>query len=355
MILLVLLLEIALLLLPPSFIKGWKIDTIANPAIAEPVPAKPLMTGVRLTSWDGQRQLFVLQIESLELIPKTLGPFQLEDHRDISANNCYLRSDSASLFRNLHEIEKLLVSMMQSLNNPTAKPLSAHPPKSEAKPVSYTENLVRLPPTLKAQPFACTISQPQGIETIFRADLATFNPAETDIPLEGNVKVEGGNQTCLTAEHIVWRVSPQELNVEGVYRFQTGEREIKGQDARFSITGGVLKPVNFTQIQPPPYLKELPSSAPIAPFMSSERGKSSRSRKKNIMSHLSRTVLQMMAGTVAPMDQRLTSEKNQGKEGSFSCPKPNVYPLPPTMTYSAEDTVYRELFCEKSLIKFYRK
>ena len=151
MILSVLLLVIALLLLPLSFIRGWKIDTIANPAIADPVSAKPFMTGVRLTSWDGQRQLFVLQIESLELIWKTLGPFQLEDHQDISANNCSLRSESASLAGNLQEIEKLLFSMMKSLKNPIPKPVSASPPKLEVKPVTYTEKFARTTTNIKSQ------------------------------------------------------------------------------------------------------------------------------------------------------------------------------------------------------------
>jgi hypothetical protein len=351
----VLLLDIALLLLPLSFIGGWKMDARANPAIADPVSAKPFMTGVRLTSSDGQQQLFVLQIESLELIGKTLGPFQLEDHRDISANNCYLRSDSDSLSGNLREIEKFFIFMMKSLKNPTPQPLNASPPNIDAKSVTYMDKLVGLPPTLKARPFACAISKPQGIETIFQADLATFDPNQTDMTLEGNVKVKGGNQTCLTAEHIIWRVTPQELNVEGAYRFQTGEREINGQDARFSIAGGGLEPVKLIKTQTLPCLRELPSSAPVAPFMISPRAKGLRSRKKTILSHLSRTLLQNMSATVAPMDQRLTSEKNQGKEGSFSFPKPNVYPAPPSMTYSAEETADRELFCEKSLIKYYKR
>lgn len=344
MILLVLLLDIVFLLLPLASIKGAQIDTIANPA---PVSANPFMTGVRLTSWDGQRQLFALQIESIELIWKALGPFQLEDHRDISAHNCYLRSDSASLSDNLQEIVRLLVTMMRSTKDPVAKPLNASLPKLEAQPVNCTEKLVRLPPALKATPFACAISQPQGIETIFRADLATFDPTETDISLEGNVKVESGNQTCLTAEHIIWRVSPQELYVEGAYRFQTGEREIKGQDACFSIAGGGLKPVKLPKTQTLPELKELPASAAMAPFMISERGKSSRSRKKAILSHLSRTVLQMMFVTVTPLDQPLTSAKNQGREASFPYSKPKVYPPSPT-THSLVETVDREFFCEKS-------
>ena len=82
MILSVLLLVIALILFPLSFIRGWEINTIANAAIADPVFAKPFMTGVRITSWHGHQQLFVLQIESIELILKTLGPFQLEDYRE---------------------------------------------------------------------------------------------------------------------------------------------------------------------------------------------------------------------------------------------------------------------------------
>jgi hypothetical protein len=347
MILSVLLLDIALLLLPLSCIGGWKMNARANPAIVNPVSANPFMTGVRLTSSNGQQQLFVLQIESLELIGKTLGPFQLEDQRDIYAHNCYLRSDSASLSEHIRETENFLLSMMKSFKNPIPQPLRASLPKIDAKSVTYTENLVGLPPALKARPFACTVYQPQGIETIFQADLATFDPTQTDITLEGNVTVKGSNQTCLTAEHIIWRVTPQELNVQGAYRLQTGEREIKGQDACFALSGGRLEPVKFIKSQTLPCLRELPSSLPIAPFMVSPRGKGSHSRKKTILSHLSRTLIQNMVATVAPTNQRLTSEQNQGKGASFPYPKPNVYP-PSPMTHSLEETFDRELFCEKS-------
>lgn len=347
MVLSVLLLNIALLFLPPSFTKEWKIGTIANPALAAPVSAKPFMTGVRLTSWEDQRQLFVLQIESFELIWKTLGPFQLDEHRDISAINCYLRSDSGSLAANLHEIENLLFFVMKSSATLISKPLSAPPPKLDAQPVTYTEKLIELPPTLKAMPFAGEISQPHGLQTVFRADLATFYPNETDITLEGNVRVEGGNQTRLTAEHIIWRVTPQELNVEGAYRFQTGEREIKGREGCFSLAGGGLEPVKLAKIQTLPHLNALPSSVPIVPCMIPERGKNSRHRKKTIVSHLSKTILQMMNATMAPVDQRLTSAKNQRQEASFPAPKQNVYPRSP-IVHSLEETFDRELFSEKS-------
>jgi hypothetical protein len=346
MILSVLLLTITMLLLPFSCIKWWQVDKPANLSIADSVSAKPLMTGVRLTAWDGQRQLFVLQVESLEFIWKTLGPLQLEDQRDLSANNCYLRSDSASLSGNLQEIKRFLFSMLISLKKPTPKPLSASSPQSKAKPVAYTENLVGLPPTLKAGPFTCVISQPQGIETIFQADLATFYPGQTDITLEGNVQVKGGNQACLTAEHVVWSVTQQELNVEEAYRFQNGEREIKGREACFSLTGGRLEPVKIIKTQTLPYLRDLPSSGPLAPCMISARGQNLPAFKKNLID-LSRLMLQTMSATVEPTDQRLTSAKNQGKEACFSSSKPNVYP-PAPMTYSLEETFDRELFCEKS-------
>jgi hypothetical protein len=81
--------------------------------------------------------------------------------------------------------------------------------------------------------------------------------------------------------------------------------------------------------------------------MISERGKDLRRGKKTIVDYLSRTVFQLMSTAVAPMDQRLTSAKNQGKEASFPYSKPNVYP-PSSMTRSPEEIVGRELFSEKS-------
>jgi hypothetical protein len=341
------LLDIALLLLPLSPSRGSGIDVKVNPVIADPVSAKPFMTGVRLTSWDDQRQLFFLQIESLEPITKTLGPFQMDDYRDISAINCYLRSGSASLAGNLQEIGKLLAIMMKSLINPMPGSLSASPPKLEPQPVTYTETLVRLPPALIARPFACAISQPQGGETFFRAGMATFDPAETDIALEGNVEVRGANQTHLTAEQMSWRVIPQELTVEGDYCFQTGGRKIKGRGASFSLADGRLEPVKSTKTQVLPDLRGLPSSASMVPLMMSTRGKSLRSRKKTILTHLSRTAFQMMSATVAPMNQPATTANNQGKGATFSAAKPTVYP-PSPMNRSLQEMVDRELFSEKS-------
>lgn len=340
------LLDIALLLLPLSSIRGGEIDATVNPVIADPVSVKPYMTGVKLISWDDQRQLFFLQIESLEPITKTLGPFQMDDYRDISAINCYLKSGSASLPGNLQEIGKLLAIMMKSLINPMPESLSASPPKLESQPVTYTGQLVRLPPALKARPFACVISQPQGIETVLRAALATFDPTETDIVLEGNVEVKGGNQTRLTAEQISWRVTLQELNVEGAYCFQTRDREIKGMGASFSIAGGGIQPAKSTQTQTLPDLRRLPSSATIVPLMISERRKSLRSRKKTILSHLSRTAFQIINAGVAPMNQPSTTAKSQGEKAAFSYSKQNVYPSSP-MTRSLQEIVDRELFSEK--------
>jgi hypothetical protein len=338
------LLQIALLLLPFSSISGSGIDAVGNPVIAGPVSTNPFMTGVRLTSWDEQRQLFVLQIDSLESIEKTLGPLYMDDYRDISAINCYLRSGSASLAENLQEVGKLLAVMMESLIKPIPEPLSASPPQVESTPVTYTGKLVGLPPALKARPFSCAISQPQGTETFFRADLATFDPTETDITLEGNVEVRGGNQTRLTAEHMSWVVNPLKLNVEGDYCFQTGAREVKGRGASFSLSGGGIELAKSTETQTLPDMKELPSSAAISPLMIPGRGKSLRVRKKTILSYLSRSALKMMNSMVMLEEQRLASAKNQGKGASY--PVQKFYPPSPT-TRSLEEVFNRELFSEK--------
>jgi hypothetical protein len=340
------LLDIALLLLPLSPIRGSGIDTKVNPVIADPVSAKPYMTGVRLTSWDDQRQLFFLQIESLEPIAKTLGPFQMDDYRDVCAINCHLRSGSASLAGNLQEIGKLLALMMKSQLNPMPGSLSASPPELEPQAVTYTESLVRLPPALIAKPFACAISQPRGGETFFRAGVATFDPAETDIALEGNVEVKGANQTRLTAEQMSWRVIPQELTVEGDYCFQSGGREIKGRGAAFSLAGGGLEPVKSIKTQALPDLRGLPSSVSMVPLMMSTRGKSFHFRKKTILTHLSKTAFQMMSATAAPMNRPATTGENQGKETALSSAKPTFYPASP-MTRPLQEIVGRELFSEK--------
>jgi hypothetical protein len=342
-----LLIDIVLLLLPLAFISGSGTDARANPVIANPVSGKPFMTGINLISWDDQRQLFSLQIDSLEPITKTLGPFQMDDYRDVSATNCSLRSGSASLAGNLQEIGKLLGIMMKSLIEPMPESLSASPPKVAPKPVTQTGQLVRLPPALMARPFACAISHPRGRETFFRADLATFDPTDPDIALEGNVEVKGDNQTRLTAEQISWKVTSQELNVEGDYCYQTAGREIKGQGASFSFAGGSLEPVKSTSTPTRPDLRQLPSSASLIPLMISPRVKSSRSRKKTILTHLSRSAFQMISATTTPVNQPETTAQNRGNETAFSPAKPIFYP-PSPLTRSMQEMFDRELFSEKN-------
>jgi hypothetical protein len=347
MILLVLMLEIFLLLAPLPFTRICGIDMRTTTAIAAEIPGKPFMTGVKLSSWDGSRQLFVLEIASLHTICKSVGPFILEDHRDLAAKDWYLRSDSASLSRNLMEIGKLLFYMIKPFQEPTIKPPSKLKPKSETNPAIFRERLVRLPPELRASPFACAITQPNGIETILRANLAMFCPTETGIILEGHVRVNAHHQTCLTAEHMTWRVSAQELNVQGDYSLRTGEREIKGRGACFSISGGGLKSVKLTtQIHPRP--GELQAATQMAHMVMGGSATRYHFGKKDILSHLSRMLLQIMPAAIVamPREQGLPSANFRGKAPYSSYRKPITYPAPLTK-YTLEETFERELFCEK--------
>lgn len=347
MIFLVLVLEIFSLLVPLCTARSGGIDMRTPAAIADESPWKPFMTGVRVSSWDGPRQLFVLQIASLETVYKTVGPFILEDHRDFAAKDCYLRSDSASLSKNLREIGKLMSHMLKPFEGPTVKPQSKLKPGPEAKPTILTERFVGLVPGLKASPFSCEIAWPTGTETTLRADLAAFWPTGTDIALEGNIRVNGCHQTCLTAAHMIWRVSSQELFVPGDYSLQTAKGEIKGRDACFSISDGEFKPV---KLQTPihPGLGELQVPAPTAPVMMMGSANQNPFGKKDMFSYLSRMLLQIMPAAVVagPVKQGLPPENFRGKVAYAYYSKPITYPAP-FMKYSLEETFNRELFCEK--------
>jgi hypothetical protein len=80
--------------------------------------------------------------------------------------------------------------------------------------------------------------------------------------------------------------------------------------------------------------------------MFSEKRKSSRPRKKTILSHLSRTAFQILSTTVAPTNQPSTTAKNQGEKAAPSYSKQNVYP-PSPMNRSLQEIFDKELFSEK--------
>ncbi len=236
----VLLMAAVLVLFPLPFFGGWEVD----PRTAAPIiddaeancKANCLMNGIRLISWDGQNQLFCLQIELLEAVPKAVGSFKLVDHRDLWATNCFIKSESASLAVNFQEIGKLLVNMLKPLKKPSFRPL------------------VYLPPKLEAKPFSCTITQSPGGEVILQADLAAFYPGQTYIFLKGKVRANFGNQTCITAEQMVWSLTAQELNAKGPYTFQADDSKIRGRDACFSLSGGRIKRIKTIMAYPPSIL-----------------------------------------------------------------------------------------------------
>ena len=128
----ILLMAAVMVLVPFPFFGGRESDPrttapIINDAEAN-CDANYLMSGIRLTSWDGPKQLFCLQVELLEAVPKSVGPFKLVDHRDLRATNCFIKSEGSSLAVNFQEIWELLVYMLKPLEKPSFRPSVYLPP-----------------------------------------------------------------------------------------------------------------------------------------------------------------------------------------------------------------------------------
>jgi hypothetical protein len=213
------------------------------------------MNGVRISCWDTNQRICVLEMMRLELTPKRWGPFKFADSKDVLALDCRLQVDASALALSLQEIGSTLLQLA-NMRNAKHSHGEIHPEPDLGKP-AY-QSLIVLPPKLKASPFWCRLNYPHGQGLILRADLAALDPQQHLINLQGRVKVVSDQGACLLAEDMNWEVSTQRLQVGGQYTFQWGERTLKGRDGGFSLAGGKLKRTKF--VKEMPTCGELPSS-----------------------------------------------------------------------------------------------
>jgi hypothetical protein len=215
-----------------------------------PTQGGPLLAGARFSSWQGGDCVYTLEITGLELIPKRLGPFKLGDSRDINASDCRLEVDEAALSSIFQELGRTLVNLV--------KPLT--PGRADADPDEGgpQQALIVLPPKIVAAPFAGRIAYPQDAWLSIRADLATFDPQDPRLRLQGHVKVVSSRGACLQADEASWEVPEGRLLVEGRFTLRQGKRSRAGSLARFSLAGGRVKMLR-------PGRQALPAQGPPTP------------------------------------------------------------------------------------------
>ena len=166
--------------------------------LAEDTPA--LLTGGAITLWDGVRCFSSLQMQQMDLVPKRWGIFQWADARDIVIHDCRIRVENAALASCFEEIGKTLFQLAHSGVPAT----EFHEDQAESTQGEPRPTLVPLPPKIEVHNFSCTLSHPQDRLLTLKADLATFEPPQPVVSLEGQVQVTSGQGSVLRAEAVDW-------------------------------------------------------------------------------------------------------------------------------------------------------
>jgi hypothetical protein len=182
-------------------------------------------------------------MQRMSLVPKSWGPFQWADSRDIVLEDCQIQIDCADLASSFAEIGKTLFQLGQSgLSTPEFSENRDGATNREGQRWA----LVPLPPKIEARNFSCRLKYPQGRVLTIKADLATFEPPQTTLSLEGNTRVISGPQICLRAEAMEWMPLEEKIQVNRGDNFPGGKGSRGGQQGLFSLAGGNLK-----QLKPP--------------------------------------------------------------------------------------------------------
>jgi hypothetical protein len=204
--------------------------------LAEEAPA--LLTGGAITLWDGVRCFSSLRMQRMDLVPKRWGIFQWADARDIVIHDCRIRMESAALASCFEEIGKTLFQLAQSgVPSTEFNEDQAASTQGEQRPA-----LVPLPPKVEVHNFSCTLSHPQDRLLTLKADLATFEPPQPVVSLEGRVQVTSDQGSVLRAEALDWLPLLEKIQVKTEYKFGRGQgRRGSRPPAWFSLAGGRLK------------------------------------------------------------------------------------------------------------------
>jgi len=245
--------------------------------LAEDTPA--LLTGGAITLWDGVRCFSSLQMQQMDLVPKRWGIFQWADARDIVIHGCRIRVESAALASCFEEIGKTLFQLAQSGLPSTEFDAG----KAESTQGEQRQTLVPLPPKIEVHNFSCTLSHPQDRLLTLKADLATFEPPQSVVSLEGRVQVTSDQGSVLRAEALDWLPLAEKIQVKSEYKFGRGQGRRGRPQAWFSLAGGHLtrvKPLKITGPSDPGPVVVLPPNVMAA----AATGKNSAKRGNKLLS-----------------------------------------------------------------------
>ena len=180
-----------------------------------------------------------LRWRSLTWCPRRWGPFEYEDCFDLAVRDCRLQVNSdalASTLKNVGETLLLLGRRPQPSALPAVAPDGSEPENSPGM------TLVALPPKIEARKFSCRITYPNGQILTISAALATLDPPNPFLDLEGDVRVQVG-ATSLQAEAACWSPLQENLLVLTPYTLVSGNQSRRGCNAPFSLAAGELKPL----------------------------------------------------------------------------------------------------------------
>jgi hypothetical protein len=250
----------------------------------------PLMTGACISSWEGERRLYNLEIDKLTSVPKQWGPFVYEDCRDLSIQGCRLRVSRAALIPSLKDIGKTLLILGRQ-PQPARLPAAGSTGPGLANPLKMV--LIGLPPRIEARNFSCQVDYPGARVLTISANLATLDPPNPVLELEGNVQVEAG-ATVLHAAAAIWAPLEKNLLVLTPYTLMAGNQPRRGCNDYFSLAQGELKRLRRANASlPAARVREAPLSP--AQLMAHLWRQSSKKRADPLMSGLLLTTLQARA------------------------------------------------------------
>lgn len=200
-------------------------------------PDSPLMTQAAISGWEGGQRLYRLEMAQLNLVRKRWGPFEYEDCFDLAVRDCRLQVNSGALASTLKNVGEtlLLLGRRPQPADPAVGP-DGEPENSPGMP------LVALPPKIEAQKFSCRITYPNGQILTISAALATLDPPNPFLDLEGDVRIQVGD-TSLQAEAACWMPLQENLLVLTPYTLVSGNQSRRGCNAPFSLAAGELKPL----------------------------------------------------------------------------------------------------------------
>ncbi|MBU4234024.1 MAG: hypothetical protein L6277_03590 [Desulfobacterales bacterium] len=206
-------------------------------------PDSPLMTHAAISGWEGAQRLYQLEMAQLNLVPKRWGPFEYEDCFDLAVRDCRLQVNSDALASTLKNVGETLL-LLGRRPQPSALPAVASDGSEPENSPGMT--LVGLPPKIEARKFSCRITYPNGQILTISAALATLDPPNPFLDLEGDVRVQVGG-TSLQAEAACWAPLQENLLVLTPYTLISGNQHRRGCNAPFSLAAGELKPLPPSQ------------------------------------------------------------------------------------------------------------